>query len=433
MRHSKDRPARAPRTLAWMAAALLVLGGAAACDALDSLLEVEAPNQIPEEVLNDPTKAQLLVNGAISDFDCALGAYIVLGGITGEELIDATQTADRWPYDRREVSPTDGRYATFGCAAIGTYTPLSTARFTADNVLAKLQAWTDAEMPAGTNRTLLIATAAAYSGYAHLLLGEGFCTAAVDGGPELTQAQMFALAEEKFTVAIQAATAVGAAADNIRNLALVGRARAQLDLGDYAGAAADAALVPANFVYNATASATPARRQNRVFEQNGSTDATSVGPLYRNLTFGGVADPRVPVVNRNRNATDGTAVWHQTKYPAFTTPIPIATGDEAVLIRAEALARAGQADAARDLINTLHTKAGIPAYGGGTPEQVLQQIVEERRRELFLEGHHLYDLQRFNITPQPAAGTAYHKGGTYGTTKCWPLPNVERLNNPNIG
>ena len=67
----------------------------------------------------------------------------------GEELIDATQTADRWPYDRREVQPGDSRYGTFGCEALGVYTPLSTARFTADQALAQLEGWTDAQMPRG--------------------------------------------------------------------------------------------------------------------------------------------------------------------------------------------------------------------------------------------------------------------------------------------
>ena len=42
-------------------------------------------------------------------------------------------------------------------------------------------------------------------------------------------------------------------------------------------------------------------------------------------------------------------------------------------------------------------------------------------------------MQRFNVALNPAAGTAYPiKGGTYGTTRCLPLPDVERFNNPNI-
>ncbi|WP_420127832.1 RagB/SusD family nutrient uptake outer membrane protein [Longimicrobium sp.] len=74
------------------------------------------------------------------------------------------------------------------------------------------------------------------------------------------------------------------------------------------------------------------------------------------------------------------------------------------------------------------------AYGGGTSQtEVLALLIDERRRELFLEGHHLWDATRFNLALEPATGTASAKGGTYGSTKCLPLPNVERFNNPNIG
>jgi starch-binding outer membrane protein, SusD/RagB family len=63
----------------------------------------------------------------------------------------------------------------------------------------------------------------------------------------------------------------------------------------------------------------------------------------------------------------------------------------------------------------------------------LAQLVEERRRELFLEGHRLGDIRRYNLAMSPAAGTAYPGGGgTYGSQSCFPLPDVERINNPNI-
>ena len=59
-----------------------------------------------------------------------------------------------------------------------------------------------------------------------------------------------------------------------------------------------------------------------------------------------------------------------------------------------------------------------------------------RRRELFLEGQHLYDVRRLGLPLFPAEGTpystVYSKGGNYGTDICMPLPDVERFNNPNI-
>jgi len=55
----------------------------------------------------------------------------------------------------------------------------------------------------------LIAKAAAYAGYSRILLGEGFCEAAINLGPKLTSAQVFASAEAVFTTAITAAQAAG--------------------------------------------------------------------------------------------------------------------------------------------------------------------------------------------------------------------------------
>src|SRR5512142_854821 len=121
-------------------------------------------------------------------------------------MTDATATADRWPYDRRDVHADDARYATYSCESIGVYTPVSTARYSADMILGKRQGWTAAQV---ANRQDLTAKAAAYAGYGYVLLGEGCCTAAVDGGKEQTSAQILAVAEQRFTTAIAAAQAAG--------------------------------------------------------------------------------------------------------------------------------------------------------------------------------------------------------------------------------
>ena len=79
---------------------------------------------------------------------------------------------------------------------------------------------------------------------------------------------------------------------------------------------------------------------------------------------------------------------------------------------------------------------GLPTYSaaGQTAADVLVQIVEDRRRELYLEGHRLGDLRRLKIPLTPATGTVFPGGGgNYGAQACFPLPDVERANNPNIG
>ncbi|MBA2458981.1 MAG: RagB/SusD family nutrient uptake outer membrane protein [Gemmatimonadales bacterium] len=63
---------------------------------------------------------------------------------------------------------------------------------------------------------------------------------------------------------------------------------------------------------------------------------------------------------------------------------------------------------------------------------MMSQIIEERRRELFLEGHRLGDIIRYGLPLFPAPGTPFYVGGEFGTQVCFPLPAVERDNNPNI-
>ena len=228
-------------------------------------LEQEAPSRVVASDLYVPANAQLLVTSTISDFECALGQYIIAAGLVGDELIDAQLSQQGWDYDRRTIVAALNAYATNQCGATqvpGYYTPISIARATADQILEALEGWTDQEVE---NRQSLIAQAAAHAGYSLVLLGESACTAAIDAGPELTREQILTEAEERFTRAIDAATA----ADNtdILNMARVGRARARLSLGKFSEAKADAALVPETFVRNANYSAASGRRENLVFTQ----------------------------------------------------------------------------------------------------------------------------------------------------------------------
>lgn len=418
---------RLRRALGAVAAAHLLL--VAACD---GLLDVKTPDRIPASEVERPENAALLVNSAVGDFECALGAYVVAGGLIGEELVDATQTANRYPYDQRNLVPSDARYSTFDCVNLGVYTPLNTARAAADNVLAALVQWTDAEVE---DRQRLIATAAAYAGYSLVLLGEGFCSATIstldsDGnivyGEEMSRQRVMQEAETRFTQAIQAAQAAGDA--RLLNLARLGRARARLNLARYGDAAADAALIPAGFEVNASASLASARRQNRVWSQNSEqNDATSVGAPYR-----GLDDPRVPVRHKGRSSVTGVELWEQLKYDEGSTPLPLATYEEARLIVAEAAARAGTLGPAIAIIQEFRTRGGQPAFTGTTQAEVMAEIIDQRRRELFLEGHHLGDVIRYDLSLSPAPGSPFHGGGVYGDARCMPLPDVERLNNPNI-
>jgi starch-binding outer membrane protein, SusD/RagB family len=414
-----------------VAAALFALG----CKSLENPLDVEGSSRIPATAVETPANAQLLVDGAIADFECAFASYVVQSATVGEEFIYAQQTADRVPADRRNTLPTDTRYATNSCLGLGIYAPLQIARASAENILGYLKGWTDAEVP--VNRTRLIGIAAAYAGYSYVLLGEGLCTLAfsrikpdrsIAYGGEIPRDSTFKIAINLFTEAIAAATTSGNT--EILRMAYLGRARAKLNLGDYAGAKADALQVPSGFLKNATYSATVGRRNNLVWADNASANrSSSVGEPYRSMT----GDPRVPVTSTTTTSATGIRHFFQTKYTTVDAPIPLATYEEAQLIIAEAEIRAGNLAAALPILTAERTRGAQGAFTGTTQAEYLAELINQRRRELFLESHHLGDVIRYGITLAPAAGTAYHFGGTYGTQLCFPLPASERLNNPLIG
>ncbi|HUR91956.1 MAG TPA: RagB/SusD family nutrient uptake outer membrane protein [Gemmatimonadaceae bacterium] len=413
-----------------------------ACDTLSNPLEVEPASRIPAAQIESAQNAQILSDGAIGDFECAFNSYTVLGGVIGEEFVYAQQTASRAPYDRRNMTKDDSDYGVNSCTNnLGVYTPLQIARQSNENLLALLKTWTDAEVSAGAgspNRTNLIGIAAAYAGYSYVLLGEGFCTMAISTvnldksltyGGEIQRDSVFKLAIARFGEAITAATTANNT--SIRNMAYLGRARARLDIGDYAGAKADAQQIPSGFLRVVSASDANARRQNRVAAENGGTinRTQSIADPYRNLN-----DTRVPVTATTLVSATGVTHYYQTKYPTTSTPLPLATYEEAQLIIAEADIRANSLATALPIINASRARGGqtVP-FTGTTQAEYLAELIDQRRRELFLESHHLGDLIRYNLPFVPAAGTPYHFGGTYASQRCLPLPAAERLNNPLIG
>ena len=431
--------------------ALLVLPAltmAIGCDDLTSLKQ-EDPSQILASTVYAPSNATLLVNGAIGDFECAYFRYTTAAGLLGDELVNAFNNTNNFNYDRRTNPPT-GQYADAcgGHQFPGVYTSLSVARASADTVLARLEEWTDAQMPANVNRQQLIGQAAAYAGYSLVLIGEGFCSAAINVGPELTSAQVFAEAKARFDKAVTAATAAGD--QTTLNLARVGRARTLMNLA-FGTATPDAALigqavtdasaVPLTFVVNAVAAVTgTTRQQNTIFAHTGGTGSTnfsSVDPTFVGLTFNGVPDPRVNVTVTTTRGTDNvTFLRFQNKYANLGSPAPIARATEARLIVAEANALniGGTPQNAVTIINALHTAAGIPAYdpAAAGARTILEQVREERRRELFLESQRLGDMRRLNLPLIPAIGAPFGTSSQYGDQRCYPLPAVERNNNPNI-
>lgn len=117
---------------------------------------------------------------------------------------------------------------------------------------------------------------------------------------------------------------------------------------------------------------------------------------------------------------------------------------EMYLLLAEAYARSNQEGPANEMLTSLRSNR-IPGYTAPTysGETLLNQILEERIRELMGEGFYLDDLKRFGKPVERRAaqqsGAIYLPGtneqfyrGTQEDRFVWPIPQAEIDANPNI-
>ena len=101
-----------------------------------------------------------------------------------------------------------------------------------------------------------------------------------------------------------------------------------------------------------------------------------------------------------------------TLYESSTAPIPIIRNEELLLIRAEALIGQQQYGPAELDLERIRDAAGLPPVPL-TAANALDQLLDERRYSLFLEGHRWVDLRRYDrldTLPRDAVGEPLRQG-----------------------
>ncbi|SEL57420.1 RagB/SusD family nutrient uptake outer membrane protein [Parapedobacter koreensis] len=111
------------------------------------------------------------------------------------------------------------------------------------------------------------------------------------------------------------------------------------------------------------------------------------------------------------------------------------SAEEAMLIKAECLARQGAVQQAMDVVYNLRLhryKAGtLQPLTAGTPAEALQVVLMERRKELYMRGVRWEDLRRLNREPELATTLVRHiEGDRYELPPMdnkwvWPIPENE--------
>lgn len=408
-----------------------------ACD-VGELLEVELPGNVTADDVESPSLAPTLRVSAIGDFEWAWDSYVDFAARHSDEYIHSSGNFTTRRQMLRDIPPELGAYQS------NIFGRWHRARYMLESNFTRLQGFTDAEVP---NRAMYLAEMRTYGGFVYIAFGEGFCGTPLDGDNVVrTPEQLLGIAVDQFTEAIQLATTAGRA--DLVSAAYIGRARAYLNLNDLDNAILDAEMVTdIEFEFLATREMGEGRRENTNANTNQlqTNQAATIAPSYRDVRWKDVPDPRVNVMNTGFVGHDNsTIVWRHDK----TLPqggegqdVIIASGREALLIIAEAAAIDGDLDRARGILQTFHTRAGIPDVTEvdiPTQEDVIRHVIEERRRELFVEGGHRHrDHLRWRGTefeiPYLGEPGSDHPDGTdqygqpYGTTTCFPVALNEQL------
>lgn len=413
---------------------------AAACDT-KKILEVQDVDVATPGSLEAVGALPVVHAGAIGDFQVAYGGssgaegQITISGLFTDEFLFAETFPTRLEVDMRSIQEQNSTMT-------GVMRDIQRARGSADfagNKFALLA-------PTDVRRAELMNIA----GVAIVIMGENYCSGVpisrltdagdLEFGQPRTTAQLWDDAISKFDSAITIATARGSAGTTQLNLARVGKGRALLNKGDFAGAAAAVASVPTNFVYFSFFSEASGRQNNGVwaFQRLGNRWTVGDREGINGLPFVSGKDPRTPTAPAGRVAFDGsTPLIFQNKYPLRDSDIPVATGVEARLIEAEAAMRAGNVAGYTTALNAARAQQGVGTIvPGATARDRENQLFAERGYALWLTSHRLGDLRRmvrqYARTESEVFPTGpYPKGGSYGTDVNLIIPFDEK-NNPNF-
>lgn len=470
---------RVPRVSVIAAAAALLVATAGCEDVLD------IPD--PENATGDQVaqNINLLVNRAYSDFQVGYSGgglddkILSVTGVFTDEFFSAGTFTTRTRSDQRlqfaisQGNTSDGAYGDLHDARV--------AAVNAADAIAEEQ---------GQNQ--LWAEMKALEGYTLIALAENFCGAVPlststpeapgEAGQPRSTSEMFQLAVDRFDQALGAASG----GSQIAYLAMVGKARAQLGLGNVSAAGSTVADVPRDFVYYVEHSSNSGDQENPMFnlQDNGrysvsngegnDTDVSQVAdPGGNGIAFhhldgdpaNEAGDPRVPWVEDPAGGFDSSIpLFLNLRYTSYDANVVLADGIEAQLIRAEADIAAEDYAAAEDELNDLRGDVqslmsarypdptgsdygftDVNGAGETLPDLTLPTnqadaidvLFRERAFWLFNTGHRLGDMRRLLRAPYSRAPSnvfptgSYFKGGSYGPDVAFPVSFGE-TNNPNF-
>ncbi len=414
--------------------AALVFGAVllASCD-----FEVTNPGPVADAFLDNPGAHQAIINGAQRELNYAMNTSAMDVGNRMREI-----TAG-------DVSPWEGiTYDAFigiGSPAvpgwIDTWGPVHAARWITADALRRF-----AEVEASAD---VVTQAHLWHGWALRMMGEYFCEIAYDGGPALPGRDALERAEASFTAALS-----GGGSQETTMAARAGRAQIRVNLGDWAGAVADASGVPTDFSFLLRYYQGPWRYNNAWVQGGGGAgNLGAAGGAYTIWNtqwvdyYTETGDPRVPWVDTGVIQDTALTEWTVTEFPFYAQlkytdlgdDIELASGEEMRLIEAENLLRNGDMAGAMALVNGLRERAGVDPVAPTNMEEAWTLYMRERGIELWLEGRRMADVRRWTedntpgeLHPLELGITPFGGPDLSNRVLCMPIIDDEVDQNPNL-
>lgn len=415
--------------------------------ACSGALDVKDPDVINPGDVNNPDGAVAAYNGGIGDFAFANDGdgginegQILVSGVMSDEYSDVETFPTRIEYDSRSINEQNATLATV-------FFNLQKARVALQDATTALQHY-------APDPDARIGEMFALTGFTYVYFGENYCSGvpfserqpdgSIQYGQPLSTDSVLDRALARFDSAAGTTTDPG-----ILDLAAIGKGRALIDKGDYAGAAAAVAGVSTAFLYQTGHSISSVRQFNGVFVFNAQAPggtarfAVSESEGLVGLNFRDAGDPRVVAPADGFGFDGADTLYVLAKYAGTDSPVAVASGIEARLIEAEAQLQAGNGATMVTSLNALRADA---ANNGGFSLAALADpgtqagredvLFRERAFWLFATGHRLGDLRRLvrhygrSVNAVYPNGTYVKTGTAYGNNTELPVPFDER-NNPN--
>lgn len=420
-----------PRNLTFTACLMAVALGVATMLSSCDVLEVENPNSVLEEDLQNPSSAQALRNGAVATTARAYGYMYALNAEVSDELT-WIGSFDAWnQLDRGNIDDPINQFLQNAFPFVGE------ARYTADLAIGRLESFREEGTLQNPNDLLLSYEQGALM---YMLIGDMFENFALstpdEPAPPIGEARMdtmYTAAIGYLDEALSIARDQSNAQAETRLLAIRTRAKHGLAVWDKLESGASDPLVGTQGVIDdATAYLDrvsndsddqyqfeygPSSITNYVAGQVNDRQELDIAPSY--------VDPSDPLTGAPDPRTE--ALVEDFLAGPFV-PLSYTSTREIRLILAEAyLADNNTADAV-DQINAVRNLGGLPEYDPDTDDPTPQELLEyERKANLFMMGRRLNDLYRFGES-SPEWGSSSVAVTAPGTL--FPIANNEIDSNP---